>query len=235
VTKTQVDRLGNRLKQNLATEDDLRVLHEFRRSFSTAYQQVIATLTDELMMQPTGRPSKSTSSIIDKLKRESIRLSQMQDIAGCRLIVPDIIQQDQTLENLLRVFPEADVMDRRTVPSHGYRAVHVVVDVQERRIEIQLRTLLQQRWAELSEKLADAYGSAVKYGTGNETVLLILAELSKIVARFEQTEASRLPTHARAEAIELLRDSKEHLSRRIEGMIAMIASKMFNTDPEEDG
>ena len=84
-SKSKIDSLGDRLKGDRATDEDLRMLEEFRRSFSPAYESVIAIITEQLHLQPTGRPAKSTSSISDKLKRESIRLTQIQDIAGCRL------------------------------------------------------------------------------------------------------------------------------------------------------
>jgi putative GTP pyrophosphokinase len=92
-SKSKIDRLGDRLKTNQATEEDLRLLDEFRRSFFTAYESVIRTITNQLGLQPTGRPAKSTTSISDKLSRESIRLTQIQDIAGCRLIASRIPQQ----------------------------------------------------------------------------------------------------------------------------------------------
>ncbi|MDE2181227.1 MAG: hypothetical protein KGJ40_10350, partial [candidate division NC10 bacterium] len=72
------------MREDSLTESDLRILDEYRRSFEGAYETVVRTLRDELHLEPTGRPAKSTSSLIEKLRRESIRLSQVQDIAGCR-------------------------------------------------------------------------------------------------------------------------------------------------------
>jgi len=82
VSKTQIDRLGDRLRAGNINEEDLRMLDEYRRSFSDAYESVVSAIGNELSLQPTGRPAKSTTSITDKLLRESIRLSQIQDIAG---------------------------------------------------------------------------------------------------------------------------------------------------------
>ncbi len=45
-------------------------------------------------------------------------------------------------------------------------AVHVVVREVGLPVEVQVRTDLQHVWAELSEKLADAFGSQLKYGGG---------------------------------------------------------------------
>ena len=116
LSKSKIDRLGDRLKSNQATQEDLRLLDEFRRSFSPAYESVIATITEQLKLQPTGRPAKSTTSISDKLSRESIRLTQIQDIAGCRLIVSDIQEQERVVSELLQVFPSAKLHDRRASP-----------------------------------------------------------------------------------------------------------------------
>jgi len=42
-------------------------------------------------------------------------------------------------------------------------------------IEIQVRTILQDGWAELSEKLSDIVDRAIKYGGGNEELISMLA------------------------------------------------------------
>jgi ppGpp synthetase/RelA/SpoT-type nucleotidyltranferase len=41
-----------------------------------------------------------------------------------------------------------DIDDRREKPSHGYRAVHVIPRVDAHSIEIQVRTPLQDIWAQ---------------------------------------------------------------------------------------
>jgi hypothetical protein len=116
LSKTQIDRLGNRLKKGSPSDDDLRLLDEYRRSFGPAYDFIIRTIRETLRLEPTGRPAKSTSSIAEKLRRESIRLSQVQDIAGCRVVVADIFAQDQTIAMLREAFPQIRVIDRRINP-----------------------------------------------------------------------------------------------------------------------
>jgi ppGpp synthetase/RelA/SpoT-type nucleotidyltranferase len=56
------------------------------------------------------------------------------------------------------------MVDRRAQPSHGYRAVHVVVSQGGWPVEVQVRTELQNRWALLVERFADRWGQQVKYG-----------------------------------------------------------------------
>lgn len=184
-TKSQIDRLGDRLRKRDISEADLRLLDNYRRSFAKASEHVFAQIRDRLGLEPTGRPAKSTTSISDKLRRQSIRLSQIQDIAGCRVIVPDIFAQDEVVEKLQELFERRTVDDRRERPSHGYRAVHVIVDSGGKLIEIQVRTKLQHAWAELSEKLSDVVDSAIKYGGGNEEVVSLLANMSEATMNVE--------------------------------------------------
>ena len=121
---------------------------------------------------------------------EDLRLSQMQDIAGCRIIVADTLVQDAVVSRLATMFPST-TMDRRDRPSHGYRAVHIIVRPKKRPIEIQIRTVLQHRWAELSEKAADTFGIDIKYGGGHKTVREVLDRASETVASFERLEMKR--------------------------------------------
>src|SRR5437764_1243795 len=113
ISKSQIDRLGDRLKGGNITEEDLRLLDQYRRSFSESYEKVIGIIRDKLALEPTGRPAKSTTSIADKLKRESIRLTQIQDIAGCRIIVADIAEQESVIKSLTDLFEQPTVIDRR--------------------------------------------------------------------------------------------------------------------------
>ncbi|MDX6612198.1 MAG: pyrophosphokinae [Blastocatellia bacterium] len=185
MSKTQIDRLGDRLRKENIQEADLRLLDVYRRSFAEAYEDVVGRIRDQLALEPTGRPAKSTTSISDKLRRETIRLSQMQDIAGCRVIVPNIESQDKIVIQLKELFERSEVDDRRARPSHGYRAVHVIVDSGGKLIEIQVRTELQHAWAELSEKLSDVVDGAIKYGGGKKEVASLLASISDATLNLE--------------------------------------------------
>jgi len=157
--------------------------------FSEAYAAVAGAIRLQLGLEPTGRPAKSTTSIAEKLRRESIRLSQIQDIAGCRLIVSDAREQDRVVASLRELFPFHSVVDRRHKPSHGYRAVHVIAKVDKKGVEIQVRTALQQLWAEVSEKLSDVMDPAIKYGGGAKKVQQFLAASSVVVAKHEEDES----------------------------------------------
>ena len=239
VSKTQIDRLGDRLKEGLHTESDLRLLDDYRRSFGEAYEAVIRTIR-RVGEFPTGRLAKSTLSIVEKLRRESIRLSQMQDIAGCRVVVANVVQQERFLESLKTVFPAASVIDRRDNPSYGYRAVHVIAEISGKPIEIQVRSALQHLWAELSEKSSDVLDPTIKYGGGPDEWRTFLLKSSKAVAshekvekthfklvaaivlatateeKFKKTLAKLLDHHPSDQTIQKIRGDLEDSTRRVE-------------------
>jgi putative GTP pyrophosphokinase len=196
LSRTQIDKLGERLKKDEVSEEDLRLLDQFRQSFAASYQEVVEKITNELGLAPTGRLAKSTASISEKLRRESVRLNQIQDIAGCRIIVDNMEVQDQVVNAIRKLFDKVTVIDRRFRPSHGYRAVHLVIKSTPRAVEVQVRTSVQQMWAELSEKLADKWGQNLKYGSGDKNSLKLLAEASELGARYEQQERILLTAQA---------------------------------------
>ena len=187
-SKTQIDRLGDRLKKGPAEKSDLIALDTWRRSFGPAYDSVVQTIRDQLKLNPSGRPAKSTNSLVEKLKRESIRLTQVQDIAGCRVVVRNVPEQDWVAVSLAATFSGASIVDRREITSYGYRAVHIIADVAGKLVEIQVRTELQHMWAELSEKYADIFGSEIKYGGGASEIRKHMEIISESVAEYEETE-----------------------------------------------
>ena len=168
------------------------MLDDYRLSFGPAYTLVFEKILHELRQMPTGRPAKSTVSIIGKLQREKIRLTQMQDIAGCRIICKDIGEQEQILQSLSILFPEARMVDRREKPSHGYRAVHIIPVKFDKPVEIQIRTENQHLWAEISEKYADLYDPFIKYGGGSQDIQELLTEISNLIRRVENQEKRQI-------------------------------------------
>ena len=188
-SKGQIDRLGERLKEGLVSEDDLRELDAYRESFTEAYDEVVAKIRSATGLEPTGRPQKTPFSILQKLRRErSMQLSRMQDIAGCRLVVAGAPEQDRLVEDLAHAFAKATVMDRRERPSHGYRAVHVIAWALDKAIEIQVRTELQNLWAQLSEVMSDVFDSAIKYGGGDANFQRALHLISDRIVPLEKLE-----------------------------------------------
>ena len=122
------------------------------------------------------------------MNRKSIRLSQVQDVAGCRIVVTDGPDQDKVVASLFDVFRKTSVVDRRTEPKFGYRAVHVIPKLFGKLIEIQIRTSFQHFWAELSEKFSDIVDPSIKYGGGSQKIRDLLIKISATGVSIERVE-----------------------------------------------
>src|SRR5690606_5230577 len=120
-------------------------------SFVAALDSVEERILTAIGSRASSRPMKSTQSNVRKLREKpSMRLSQMRDIAGCRVVVEGGAEQNAALERLRVALPDARVSDHRvTAPASGYRAVHLEVRSLDRRVEIQVRTRLEDQWANL--------------------------------------------------------------------------------------
>jgi putative GTP pyrophosphokinase len=223
LSNSQIDKLGMRLKAGEFVESDLRQLDDYRRSFGEVSAQVLSQIHTRLDMETTARPAKSSTAIVEKLHRESCRLSQIQDIAGCRLLVATVAQQDDVRSRLVEIFPAARVEDRRQISSHGYRAVHMIVKHNGRLMEIQIRTELQHCWAVWSEKVADAHGHELKYGQGPEAIRSLLENLSRVVQDYEESEEfhRRYPQPD----IRKLRDERHKLAALFESLMRRLPSR----------
>jgi ppGpp synthetase/RelA/SpoT-type nucleotidyltranferase len=94
----------------------------------------------------------------------------MQDIAGARLlVVPRIDRQEVIAAGLADALADrlVTIKDTRAAPDRlGYRAIHIVVLWDSRLAEIQLRTALQQLWAQRVEQLDREFGTDLKHGVG---------------------------------------------------------------------
>lgn len=125
-----------------------------------------------------------------------------------------MLDQVLVVNELEYQFKRAIIIDRRDNPSHGYRAVHVIVRHSGKLVEIQVRTALQHLWAELSEKLSDLVDPAIKYGGGGGNRPDILDRTSEAVARTEKLEweLAQTPKDERPQPLESqVEDSKAWL------------------------
>ncbi len=191
MTKSQINKLGEKLRKafELDAESLLR-LQQVRASYDGP-MSAAQTLLRELGFEATSR-LKTTNTIIEKLRRERTRLAEMQDIGGLRIVSEvDLTKQDEIVKKIVDAFPLTRVIDRRRRPTHGYRAVHVIATLDERLIEIQVRTQLQDLWAQAMERLADEAGREIRYGGAPqkrgedvESLLNISHEIAEIEVMF---------------------------------------------------
>jgi ppGpp synthetase/RelA/SpoT-type nucleotidyltranferase len=169
LSKSQIERLGVRLLGG-PNDADLDMLRELLGTYRVVLDETVQTVSDELGLEPTAR-IKNSGTILEKLQRQGGSwLKSMYDVAGMRIVGSfDRNGQDELVGQLVAVFSRDGlatprVIDRRATPSHGYRAVHVIVFPHGVPVEIQVRTRLQHEWAEVFEKLADKVGRGIRYG-----------------------------------------------------------------------
>lgn len=180
VSRSKMDRLGVRLAADPSgiSEDDYDLFERILGSYQGSLDLAQAKL-ESLGIRATTRV-KSTTTLVEKLVRqETMKMKGVQDIAGARIVVDGgRLEQNLVVDQVIAAFPDARrpprVIDRRATPSVGYRAVHVVVHHLELPIEIQVRTFLQDSWAQIVERLGDIWGRGLRYEedfTGAERVI----------------------------------------------------------------
>lgn len=187
LSNSLITQLGDRLRSGDFSEGDLAILDEFRKTYSEidelAYQLIQGTLASSAGWTSTKRKRKTQQSIVDKLRRQSkLRLPQMQDIAGCRIVVEGGSQVADAISSLLTgaFEPLQWKTERKERDGHGYRATHIIVKNGQKFYEIQLRTYAQDVWANLVESLSNEKNT-LKYGGSDQeeslmSVLITLAE-----------------------------------------------------------
>jgi putative GTP pyrophosphokinase len=135
---------------------------------------------------PTGRQKRAAAIVRKLIRFPHMRLSQMEDIGGCRIVLPTQAEADALTRAITAVRPEASVDDYVKGPPgpkpDGYRAKHIVVLEQGLKIEIQVRTLNQNRWADEVEDAADRLGFALKDGRGPDDLVEYFATAAAILA-----------------------------------------------------
>ena len=192
-SRSQIDKFGERLAgMAIPSESDLQQLQTLRMVYDEPMASVAQIVAEKLGLDATSR-LKTVNTIVEKLKRERTRLSTMQDIAGLRIVKDvNLAEQDVISRKIADVFASTKISDRRQRPSFGYRAVHVIVKLGDCFIEVQVRTYLQDLWAQGFEKVADRIGRGIRYGAfptaaDERSRVAALMEISREIANVEQS------------------------------------------------
>jgi ppGpp synthetase/RelA/SpoT-type nucleotidyltranferase len=134
------------------------------------------------------------------------------------------------VSSLAELFEDSTIVDRRQNPSHGYRAVHVIVKLEGKAVEVQVRTILQHGWAELSEKLSDLKGPSIKYGGGDAGTRMFLEKASLLVARHEQLESeiNERQLAATGDATSVANQSQDDTQLRLESELRISRQEVLS-------
>lgn len=227
ISKSKLDKAGDSIAKEKWKDDDEyllfdEIIDEYRRKHLEPLTKVMLKLQEWL--SEYGRSYyiaqrlKRKPQIIRKLKRFSVRLSQLQDIGGCRIIFEsnDDIDSFIALINMKlnkgRYFTIDRVVDYRDKgrDDSGYRAVHIIGDKDNVKFEIQIRSRIQHYWAESIERTSVVYGYYLKELEGDKVVLDYFKTTSNI---FHDIESKRRPTNDQINELDELRTHSERIIR----------------------
>ena len=178
-TEDEIDALGERLRRGAAP--DVREQYGgymgYLNDFRVALLSELRELADE---HEVNSRLKRLETVAAKLRRRSeLRLSQMSDVLGCRIIVANRAEQVAATERLMSVYDVQVLDDKSNDPKFGYRAVHLDIRYGAIFAEVQVQTRNQHLWQMVSE-LAAGYDIAIKYDGGHPAVAQTLLELSEL-------------------------------------------------------
>lgn len=211
-------------KAKYKDENELIELEDVFDEYRKAHLQPLSETTIELqhMMANYGSPYyiaqrlKRKPQIVRKLNRLSVRLTQLQDIGGCRIIVHtnsdverllDYLQKTVSAQNIFVIDRVTDYRERGRDDT-GYRALHVILKRGGFHLELQIRSRIQHYWSESIERTSVIYGHHLKEKEGDPKVIQYFKSLSDV---FGEIEAGRKPAIAHRIEIDQLRNSCEKL------------------------
>ena len=208
-SRTEVDQAGATLVNGTVAknliDEALAVISNFRSSHSFPLNILTMRLRRKSkVVSPNSLVAqriKRLSSISAKLRRFSgLRLSQMQDIGGCRAVLSSV----QEVQEMVEQFKHGSIRhelartdDYIVQPKDsGYRGVHLIYKyVSDRKetynglkIEIQIRSQLQHAWATAVETVGTFIQQALKSSQGEEDWLRFFALMGSAIAYREHGE-----------------------------------------------
>jgi len=217
-TMGEVRRAGERLAQfNLQYDANTLLAFQIAESFRQDHAYPMRRLRGELVgcriaLKLNGRTVsrlKHMPSIRRKLRKIPAGLNQIQDLGGCRTILPTVGDANRmAAEFAARTgHPISKIQDYNAAPKPGgYRSLHLMLrygadntdDAHKgRRIEAQFRSVTQHSWSTAVEAMGTLRGELMKAGEGAPDWLRLFELMSAELAMAErQPIAAHLPAQA---------------------------------------
>tara|TARA_R110002074_G_scaffold400979_1_gene597757 strand:- start:1305 stop:2543 length:1239 start_codon:yes stop_codon:yes gene_type:complete len=218
--KREVRRVGDALKEKLipidkASEEEIRQIFRVAHSWRDSHALPMRLMRRELIVRIrqcelvglTVARLKRMQSIRRKLREQTGNLTQMQDLGGCRAILPSIADVNRLIQGIKEnsrhnFINESDYILRPKLG--GYRSHHLIYGFSGtgkyepfdgRRIEMQIRTRLQHSWATAVEAVGLIRGEDMKAGKGDKDWLRLFELMSAEIAIAEKCpEPEGLPS-----------------------------------------
>ncbi|WP_085053930.1 RelA/SpoT domain-containing protein, partial [Candidatus Magnetominusculus xianensis] len=242
LSKSKIDRAGGTLaKQDEHSEENLREAHNIFDQYRKSHLQPLTDCTIKLqnlissldVKYYIAQRLKRKPQIIRKLNRFSVRLTQLQDIGGCRIVVNENKDVDKVKDFIKEKIAKGDGFFIKRVTDYrengrddtGYRALHVLLDHSGHALELQIRSQIQHYWSESIERTSVIYGYRLKEKEGDGQVINYFKNLSTV---FHEIESGRNPSPQQKIDIDLLREKTENIIQLSDGN--RILNSYVNTD-----
>lgn len=217
------------LRNKVSSEVIYQILDNWRASHAYPAQSFYVTLKrrarkvyDKALV---AQRIKRMPSISAKLCREAdMKLSQMQDIGGCRVVLKSIRQVRDLEERIEAIkwrhkkIPPKDYIN--SPKANGYRGIHLKYKyngIGEKsaytnlKVEIQLRTILQHQWATAVEAVDTFTSQSLKSSLGKKEWERFFALMSSVYAiREDAALVPGTPNTLAATKIEIQALEAEH-------------------------
>ncbi|MEM5520276.1 RelA/SpoT domain-containing protein [Sulfitobacter sp. AS59] len=215
-SKSAVNRAGKRLSEAAESSEDLSIIENWRAAHNHVLNTFQANLRRRAKLISARTPVqriKRLDTIQNKLVRfETMQLSRMHDIVGCRIVFDSLDQ----LQNFRREFNRSRFSHKRRVKTNGnevldaynyidhpktsgYRGVHDVFEYRAKQggslkgaggekwnglnIEIQYRTTVQHAWATAVEICDKFTDNHGKFSNAPEEYLRYFVLASELLRR----------------------------------------------------
>ena len=205
-TKREINEAGNTIRNDSATDAEKASALEIIDNWRAAHAYPLHVFYMNLRSKAGNRTDiivaerlKRMNSIVEKLRREnSMELYRMQDLGGCRMVVPTLEEvykfSKRFMESRIR-HERKNIKDYIQTPKRsGYRSLHLIYkfrsDTPEKSIynqypmliELQFRTHLQHIWATALETIGLFKNQALKAGQGSKEILRFFIVISSLFA-----------------------------------------------------
>lgn len=169
------------------------VVRSWRHAHAYPLQKASANLRSYVRNVSDAQVSqrlKKFGTIVDKLVRfDQMKLSRMEGIGRCRVVVPSMAESRELARRLKKNWTVKRDRDYVAEPKpDGYRARHLVVVKDGRYVEVQIRTVLQDYWANTVEREGRRVGVGLKFGEGDSAVRDQYRQISELLAAEERGE-----------------------------------------------
>jgi len=207
-SKKQINKAGKKITLDTLNEaerveclkiiDNWRAAHAFpMNTFTINLKKQVEDIDGAIVVQRLKR----LDTIVDKLKRfPEMSLYRMQDLGGCRVILPTIEDVYMVKKKLQSSRIRHELHNEKDYiaipnPNTGYRGIHLIYkyrsdkreDYNGLQVEIQLRTKMQHLWATAVETVGLFTQNGLKFNQGSDRWLRFFKVVSALFSLEESS------------------------------------------------